>query len=225
MLQRISGRVALLIIVVVVLFVLVIGWSAFVSPQRSKASALDAQISDTQLQIVDNQKLLAGPTRRESLAAVRKVTAAMPDQPQQSQLVRQLSAIAKTSEVQLSSITPGSPVVGITDESLPLAVTVNGHYFAIQRFLRLLRASADLRHGKLVGNGRLYSVDSIGFAAASGTTGSTVGVITATLAINAYQNLGVAAAVAAATAAASATTTTTTTTPASSASGTPAAGQ
>jgi Tfp pilus assembly protein PilO len=132
-----------------------------------------------------------------------------------------LSAIAKTSEVELTSITPAAPVVGTTDNALPLAVSVNGHYFAIQRFLRLLRASADLRNGKLVGNGRLYSVDSIGFAGSAG-------VITASIAINAYQNLGAAAiaAAAAATAATAATTTTTatSTTPAS-ASGTAATDQ
>lgn len=219
MLQRISGRVALLMVVMVVLLVIIIGWLGFVEPQRSKAAKLDGQIADVQLQIADNNKLLAGPIRRESLAAVRKAQAAMPDQARQSQILRQLSAIARTAEVQLSSVTPGSPVVGTTDEALPLSVTVNGHYFAIQRFLRLLRASADLRNGKLVGNGRLYSVDSIGFAGpGTGAAGSGAGVIAATLAINAYQNLGAAAAIAAGT-------TTPTTTTAASATGTTAAGQ
>ena len=189
MLKRISGRVALIIVAAAVLVVFLLGWFAFVSPQRSKASTLDAQIANTRLQIADNEKLLSGPAKRTSLAESRKIARVMPNQPLQSQLIRQLSAIAKSSEVQLTSISPSAAVVGATDEALPLAVSVNGHYFAIQRFLRLLRASADVRNGKLVGRGRLFTVDSISFAGGAGSSGSSANAITATLALHAYQSV------------------------------------
>jgi hypothetical protein len=199
----------LLIIVVATLVVILVGWIGFVSPQRSKASSLGAQISNTELQIADNQKLVAGPTKRQSLAALRKLQAAVPELANQPQLLRQLSSMARTSDTELDSIAPGAPLAGVSTESLPLAVSVKGHYFAIQRFLRLLRASRDLRNGHLVGHGRLYTVDTISFASGSGGSGAP-GVITATLAINAFLS--------AATPAVTATPTTTTTASAASAS-------
>ncbi len=184
--QRISGRVALLIIVVATLVVILVGWIGFVSPQRSKASSLSGEISNTELQIADNQKLAAGPIKRQSLAALRKLQTAVPELAKQPQLLRQLSSMARTSDTELDSIAPAVPLAGTSTESLPLTVILKGHYFAIQRFLRLMRASSDLRNGHLVGRGRLFTVDNISFATGSGGTGSSPGVITATLAINAF---------------------------------------
>ena len=62
-----------------------------------------------------------------------------------------------------------------------MTVSATGHYFGIQRFLRLLRASADLHNGHLVGNGRVYTVDSIQF-----TGVPTGGLVTATMAVNGF---------------------------------------
>jgi hypothetical protein len=206
MLQRVSGRVAFLIIAVAIVLVILLGWFAFVAPQRSKASDLGAQISNTDLQIADNQKLVAGPVKQRSLAALRKLQRVVPAVADQPQLLRQLSAIARTSETELDGITPTTPVAGTSTTSLPLTVSLKGHYFAIQRFLRLLRASTDLRHGRVVGSGRLFTVDSVTFASGSGGSGSTAGVITATLTVNAFLYAGTPAV---ATIAPPATTTTT----------------
>ena len=56
---------------------------------------------------------------------------------------------------------------------LPIGLTVTGHYFAIQRFLKTLRSAAVLTGDKIHAKGRLYTVDSIQFT--GGTAASTSG--------------------------------------------------
>jgi hypothetical protein len=181
MTKRISGRIAFLIIGVSVIIILLLGWFAFIAPQRSKVADLESQVSSAQTQIVDAQRLLSGPTRRQSLATVRQLQGVMPDQVKMSEILRQLSSISTTSEIELDTITPQTPSIVGGEAAVPLTVAITGHYFAIQRFLRLLRASADIRNGHLVATGRLYSVDSIQF-----TGGQVGGVISASLTLNGY---------------------------------------
>ncbi len=183
MTKRISGRVALILICVGAILVLMLGWMTFVGPERSKASDLSGKVSDTQTQVSDAQQLLAGSTGKKSLAALHQLQAVMPAQEKMSEMLRQLSAIAKTTQVELDGVTPQAPVVGASagEESVPLTVMATGHYFGIQRFLRLLRASADVHNGRLVGNGRLYTVDNIQFSGAPKG-----GVVSATMTINGF---------------------------------------
>jgi Na+-transporting NADH:ubiquinone oxidoreductase subunit NqrC len=49
--DRINGRLALLLAIVLVLVVVLAAWFAVLSPQRSKAAALDAQIGDANVQL------------------------------------------------------------------------------------------------------------------------------------------------------------------------------
>jgi Tfp pilus assembly protein PilO len=181
MTKRISGRVALILICVGAIVVLLLGWMTFVGPERSKASDLSGQVSNTQIQVSDAQRLLAGSTAKKSMAALHQLQTVMPAQEKMSEILRQLSGIAKTTQVELDGVTPLAPAVGASpgEETVPMTVLVTGHYFGIQRFLRLLRASADLHNGRLVGSGRLYTVDSIQFSGAP-----TGGVVSATMAIN-----------------------------------------
>ncbi len=181
MTSQMTGRVALVIIVVSALIIMLLGWFAFIGPQRSKASDLAVQIASTETQILDAQQLLRGPTKKQSLAAVHQLQGVMPDQIKMSQLLRQLSSVAATSQTELDTITPSAPTATSGPEAIPMAVKVTGRYFALQSFLRLLRASADVRNGKLAASGRLFTVDSIDF-----TGGQVGGVVTANLKINAF---------------------------------------
>jgi hypothetical protein len=80
---------------------------------------------------------------------------------------------------------------------MPIALTVKGHYFALQNFLKLLNDSAALRGDQVQATGRLYSVDNIAFAggaassglpsaAGAGPTSGQAGLIQASLALNSY---------------------------------------
>ena len=183
MTKRISGRVALILICVGALVFLFLGWLTFVGPQRSKASDLSGQVSNTQTQVADAQRLLAGSTGKKSLAALHQLQAVMPADEKMSGILRQLTSIAKTTQVELDGVSPQAPAVGAAtgEEEVPMTVTATGHYFGVQRFLRLLRASADVHNGRLVGNGRLYTVDNIQFSGAPKG-----GVVSATMTINGF---------------------------------------
>lgn len=193
MIDRMSGRVALLLVTVALLLVLLLGWFVLISPQRSKASKLDSQVGETNIQLDAVTSLLQGPVGRESLAELKVAKIAVPDDPKMSQILRQLSAAASTAGVSLDSITP-QPLVPLSGaEVVPMMLSVTGHYFAIQRFLRVLRTEAALRGNKLHATGRLYSVDSIQFtgtaapATATGqSSGGSTGLIQAALAVNAF---------------------------------------
>ena len=67
MTDRINGRLALLLAIVAVLLVTLVGWFLLVSPQRSKASALDGQIGDANIKLAATRTLgpdLSRPSRR-----------------------------------------------------------------------------------------------------------------------------------------------------------------
>jgi hypothetical protein len=108
-----------------------------------------------------------------------------------SQILRQLSGAAAASGVELDAIAPQALVPVAGAQALPLSLTVQGHYFAIQHFLRILRSKAKLQGDKVRATGRLYTVDGIQFtgggaAPTTGQAGSPVGLVSAALTANAF---------------------------------------
>ena len=61
MIDRISGRLALLLAVVGLLILGLAGWFVLVSPENSKAAALDTQIGDANVHLASTQAYLAEP--------------------------------------------------------------------------------------------------------------------------------------------------------------------
>lgn len=190
MIDRISGRVALLVTVIAVFLVLVIGWFALISPERTKAGKLGTQISTTDVQLASVQAFLDGPTKKQNARELPILKRALPDTPQMSAILRELSKLSATAGVVVTGITPGAVATTGGAEALPLSLTVSGHYFAIQGFFRALRQRAYLQKGEPRAVGRLYTVDSIQFAGGQTTspTGETSGssVIQASVALNAF---------------------------------------
>lgn len=190
MIDRISGRVALLVIVIAALLVLLIGWFALISPERSKASKLGTQISSTDAQLASVQAFLHGPTRKQNARELPILKRALPDTPQMSAVLRELSNLSSSAGVAVTGITPGSVAMTGGAEALPLSITVSGHYFALQGFLRDLRQRAYLQKSQPHSVGRLYTVDSIQFGGGqtTGPSGQTSGssVIQASVALNAF---------------------------------------
>jgi hypothetical protein len=186
--KRINGTMAIVLSSVAVLVVVLVGWFAFVSPQRSKASDLSDQVASASTELANDEALIAAPHRKQTEADAKIAQTAVPDQAKVSELLRQLTAYATQSRTELDSISPGTPTVAGTAQALPIQLTFKGRYFGLQKLLKLLRQSADLKNGKVTGKGRLYTVDSIQFAG-----GASGGDITATLAINAFIYTGATA--------------------------------
>jgi Tfp pilus assembly protein PilO len=198
--DRINGRLALLLAVMLVLVVVLTGWFAFVSPQRSKAASLDGQIGDANVKLASTQAFLRSPAAHQSVSDLRRVSRALPDDVKFSEILRQLAWAAGRTGVRVDSITPSAPVAAAGAQALPIALSVTGHYFRLAKFMHLLRTRADVKDGKVHASGRLYAIDSISFS-----NSEKGGLVTSTLALDAF--------VYGAPPAALSTTTTTTTTP------------
>jgi Pilus assembly protein, PilO len=206
MIDRINGRLALLLAIAGLLVLLLAGWFVFVSPQRSKAAALDAQIGDTSLKLAATETFLRSPAAHEGVGDLRRLRVAVPDDVQMSEILRQLAWASRVSGVSITSITPTAPVASNGAQALPIALTVSGHYFRIAKFMHLLRTRAEVKDGKIHASGRLYGIDNLGFSSGE------KGLITATLALDAFVYGAAPATGSTSTADATSTTTTTTTT-------------
>jgi Tfp pilus assembly protein PilO len=178
--KRINGRLALLLAVAGVLVLLLAGWYTFVSPQRSKAAALDTQISDSNAKLEATQMFLRSPAAHDSVAKLRLLRVALPDDVEMSQILRQLAWAADESGVRLNSITPAVPGTSSTGAAVPISLTVSGHYFRISKFMHLLRTRAEVTNGKVKASGRLYAFDDMSFS------GDDKGLVTGTLALDAF---------------------------------------
>ena len=180
--SKIDSRTAMILGAIGVILVVIIGWFVLVSPQRSKADKLNVQIADAQQQLAAAEALLGSSVAKKSFADYQDAVRALPDTPKMSQIIRQLAAVLGQSRVELDGMTPGplAPISGA--ETVPITITLKGHYFALQKFAKLLRKSADVSDGKIVGAGRLYTIDSIAFNGGAGPDG----VIGATVTMNAF---------------------------------------
>jgi hypothetical protein len=187
-----SGRVALLIVVVAILVIFLLGWFVLLSPERAKANKLDDQIAVTDTQLAAVTSLLNGPIGKQSLAGLKISKIAVPDDPNVAQLLRQLSVASAQAGVDLIGITPQPAIASVSGQQIPVSVTVTGRYFALQHFFRILRTRTVLQGDKLHAKGRLYTIDSINFSGTAASSASTAGqtaasnVVSAALAINAY---------------------------------------
>jgi hypothetical protein len=180
MVDRLNGRASLALSAVGLLLVLLVGWFGVVSPQRSKAAELSdkVDVAETRLRIA--QDIVRGPALRESTAQLAKLKTAIPDEVEMSEILRQLSRASAKSHVRLNGIAPsGATPTGATDAVL-LSLTVEGSYFGLREFLRLLRSGAEMRGDQVKATGRLFGVDSIQF------TGGDKDSLSATLAVTAF---------------------------------------
>ena len=186
MIDRINGRLALLLAIAGLLIVLLAGWFLLVSPQRSKAAALSVQIDDESAKLASTQAFLRSPEAHQNVANLARLRVAVPDDVRMSEILRQLAWASRVSGVSITSITPSAPVASSGAQAVPIALSVNGHYFRIAKFMHLLRTRAEVKDGKVHASGRLYGIDNISFASGD------KGLITATLALDAFVNGAVA---------------------------------
>ena len=81
MIERLNGRAAVGLAAAGLLLVLLVGWFGVVSPQRSKAAELAAQIERRpRAQLAATQALIDGPVLRQSTAELATLRTAIPDE-------------------------------------------------------------------------------------------------------------------------------------------------
>ncbi|HZO96728.1 MAG TPA: type 4a pilus biogenesis protein PilO [Gaiellaceae bacterium] len=169
------------------------GWLVLVGPKRSQASKLEETLQAKQTQVATAERAradAAGPkgAKPKTLAAALPDTLAMPE------VVDQLNALARRSGVTLDTVTPAAAVAGAGYDAVPINVVVDGHYFAVEQFLHLVRTQVRLDKERLHAAGRLFDVQSVSLQQTEPAP-----MVTATLSLRAFYFTGAPAAAPAAT--------------------------
>jgi hypothetical protein len=186
--DRLNGRIAIALAAALVLIVVLVGWFLMVAPKRSKAAELETKTESAQFELTATRRFLKSSTGRKSAARLASLTRAVPAEPRMSGIVRQLSRAARSAGVRIDGITPAVMVSTTGGQAIPISVIAEGHYFRLQKFVRLLRTATLVGSDSVHVSGRLLAIDSIQFSSgAAGSPGAgTKGLITATLAVDAF---------------------------------------
>jgi Tfp pilus assembly protein PilO len=166
-----TPKIVALAAAVVIGLVALGGWFGLVSPQRSKADSLDAQIADEQAKLNVAQLLARSQTgSKGQTTGAEQLAIAMPSSLQMPTILRQVQRLAHSSDVSLESFTPSSPTDLAGYQAVPIDVTVNGRYAAVKRFLHKLRVQAGSSGGRIHATGRLFDVQTVGLTPAATET-------------------------------------------------------
>lgn len=183
MIDRMNGRLALLIAIVLVVVVVLAAWFAVLSPQRSKAAALDGQIGDANVQLATTQALLSSPEAHQSASQLAQLQRALPEDTDMSDIIRELSRAASKTGVRVDSITPSTPVAAAGVQAVPISLGVSGRYFRIANFMHELRVRAKVEDGNVQAKGRFFAIDNLAIAKSP-----TKGLLAATIALDAFMS-------------------------------------
>jgi Tfp pilus assembly protein PilO len=190
-LSSLSTRAQVALLAGGLLFVVLIGYFAVISPKRSTAAKLKQQTAAVQAQIAQNQSTAftkALPAVRA--ASVFSLSRAMPKQLETADVILQLNQLAVNSGLSFDEITPSAPssssTTGVTTTdpfaAEPIQVKFTGSFYNLLAFLQRLRNLVRIENGHLNAAGRLFDVSDVAFAA--GPKGFPQ--IQATLTVNAF---------------------------------------
>jgi Tfp pilus assembly protein PilO len=135
-------------------------WFLVVSPKRAEVAALGTEIEAAELELAEARAASQNPaTSGVPVSDVFRLAKAMPGSDDQSGLLLELGLLAKSTGVELRSVTPQTVVTGAGGETMiPVAVTVGGSYFQISKFLRRTESLVIVRGGAVRARGRLLAV-------------------------------------------------------------------
>jgi hypothetical protein len=145
------------------------GWFMLIGPQKSKAKALDTQITDTNNAISAARALTLEAKKGAQIrvADLFRLTKAMPDQTDMPGILLELSQVAEDSGITFDQIAPSTTATPISGYlAIPITVDFEGNFYDLSDFLYRLRNLVDVRRGALDATGRLFAIDQIEFAEA-----------------------------------------------------------
>lgn len=138
-------------------------WFLLVSPQRTKATRLEAQVESSQAELSQRRVALANPSANVTVKPgdLYRLTKALPNETDMPGILLDVNRLAGRNELDFHSITPSPQVLGSGYTQQPLAVVVQGRFGDVSRFLGDLRSLVSVRRGRLDARGRLYSVSHV----------------------------------------------------------------
>lgn len=142
-----------------------IAYLVLISPQKKKATSLQREIEQTQVDVARAEAALRTTKKPEQVrvADLFKLSKAMPGNVDMPGVLLQLNRVATDTGVTFKSITPHSPISLSGYQTVPIDLVFDGNYFDLSDFLYRIRNLVDVRHGELDSRGRLFTVDSLAF--------------------------------------------------------------
>jgi Tfp pilus assembly protein PilO len=139
------------------------GWFLLVNPKRSSSADLADEIATVESNIAARRAELARPSAdvRLRVSDLYRLTKAMPSDLGIAGVMLEINRLAGRHGIAFTSITPSAAVTGNGYLVQPLAVTLQGRFSSVSRFLADLRRLVSVRKKTLDVRGRLFSVDDI----------------------------------------------------------------
>jgi hypothetical protein len=150
------------------LVIAAMGWFLLVSPQRSRASELDAKIASVEQQITASRaaQLQAADAKPIRSADLFRLTKAMPSDNDIPGVLLELSRIASETGIVFEQIVPQATVAAGEMRAQPIDLTFEGNFYSLSDFLYRVRNLVSVQRGRLIANGRLFSVEKLQFSEA-----------------------------------------------------------
>jgi hypothetical protein len=150
------------------LVIAAMGWFLLVSPQRSRASELDEKLVSVQQQITAARaaQMQAADVTPIRSADLFRLTKAMPSDNDIPGVLLELSRIASETGIVFEQIVPQATLAAGEMRAQPIDLTFEGNFYSLSDFLYRVRNLVSVQRGRLVANGRLFSVEKLQFSEA-----------------------------------------------------------
>lgn len=162
-LSNLSNRTALALGGAALVLVILGLWFVVVSPERKQAADLESEVAAAQVELDQRKSDLARPSAAVTVRAsdVFRLAKALPEDANVAGVILDIDRIASAHSLTIEGFLPTAviPVTGYYAQ--PLTVTVQGRFGDVSRFLSDLRELVTVKKGRLVVNGRLYSVSEV----------------------------------------------------------------
>ncbi|MHB1538375.1 MAG: hypothetical protein ACYCUM_04710 [Solirubrobacteraceae bacterium] len=199
-----TGRDRIVLVVLAAIAVIALAWIEVVSPERKRASTIEAQVSSAEVALSSARTKLAGAQEAEkrfsaAYSSLVSLGEAVPAAEEVSSLVYAVDRAAGRAHVEFESISSGggsssasavpSTAAGAASASfrqLPFTFTFAGSFFDLYDMMRKLeRFTLTTSSGTVQVSGRLLTVDGLSLAAASSASSGSSR-LTGTVTVTAY---------------------------------------
>jgi hypothetical protein len=163
--RKVSPAAAAGIGVAIAVVLAAAGWFLLVSPQRSHAAELDAQVAavEDQINAARVAKLQVDDLQPIRAADLFRLSKAMPSDIDISGVLLELSRIAKETGITFKSIVPGATASLTSFRVQPIELTFEGDFYSLSDFLYRVRSLVGVDSGRLNAKGRLFTIDKLAF--------------------------------------------------------------
>jgi hypothetical protein len=150
------------------LVIAAMGWFLLVSPQRSRSSELGEKLASVQQQITAARaaQMQAADVTPIRSADLFRLTKAMPSDNDIPGVLLELSHIASETGIVFEQIVPQATLSAGEMRAQPIDLTFEGNFYSLSDFLYRVRNLVSVQRGRLVANGRLFSVEKLQFSEA-----------------------------------------------------------